>query len=99
MGNHSGSTSQISSFPILQGKIPTNPQQREKLINAALKESSFDKSSSEDEDDDACFDENNPRMCLNDSSIYEGVDRLKNMNQSHYRMGSGGGSRADQINS
>jgi hypothetical protein len=99
MGTHSGSASQISTFPILQGKIPSNPHQREKLINAALKESSFDKSSSEDEDDDACFDENNPRMCLNDSSIYEGVERLKNMNQSHNRMGSGGGSRAVQINS
>ena len=95
MGGHSGGASQSSTFPILQGKIPTNPQQRERLINSALKESSFDKSSSEDEEDDACFDENNPRMCLNDSSIYEGVDRLKNINQSHYRMGSGGVSRAE----
>jgi len=49
------------------------PYQRDKFLLGG--ENSFDNSSSEEDED--CFDENNARMILNNSSIYEGVDRLK----------------------
>ncbi len=77
--NHSGNRS-LTSFPILDGKLASNAFYRDGFLKGALKDSSFDHSSSDDDEDDACFDENNARMSINNSSIYEGVDRMKHIN-------------------
>jgi hypothetical protein len=77
--NHSGNGS-FSSFPMMEAcKIDQNGFNRDCYLKEAFKESSFDHSSSEEDEDDGCFDENNARMTIN-RSINEGVDRMKCLN-------------------